>query len=173
MEFKSVDLTCCDWLIRLTSVERLHKNEMAQVKMRHDQQLAMKTEEISTVQAQLSRAKRERDTFRQMVDSAQRAIGELKSRGANSGQRGSVSGLEEAATGAQAAVSGLQARISSLEDELAEARRETSHAKTEFVTEKSQWEMRVGEMQQKINEVRSEQFDNFDIINSPKSKGNP
>ncbi|ODN05044.1 hypothetical protein Ocin01_01617, partial [Orchesella cincta] len=143
--------------ISFLELEKLHRNEMAQIKMRHDQALAVKTEEITTVQQQLSRAKRERDTFRQMVDSAQRAIAELKSRGGSS-TRGSVTGLEEAATGAQAAVSGLQERITALEDDLTEARRDTSRQKTEFVTEKSGWEMKVAEMQQKINELEEERL---------------
>lgn len=138
---------------KVTAGEKVHRNEMAQVKLRHDQEVAVKNEEISSVQQQLSRAKRERDTFRQMVDSAQRAIAELKSRG-NVSNRGSITGLEEAATGAQAAVSALQERITSLEDDLAEARRETGRHKTEIVTEKSTWEMKMAELQQKINEVR-------------------
>lgn len=142
---------------RLTAEEKLHRNEMAQVKMRHDKDLAVKNEEISSVQQQLSRAKRERDTFRQMVDSAQRAIAELKSRGSST-RTGSITGLEEAATGAQAAVSALQERITALEDDLSEARRDTSRQKTEFVTEKSGWEMKMAELQQKINELEEERL---------------
>lgn len=142
---------------KLTAEEKLHRNEMAQIKMRHDKDLAVKVEEISSVQQQLSRAKRERDTFRQMVDSAQRAIAELKSRGSST-RSGSISGLEEAATGAQAAVSGLQERVTALEDDLSEARRETSRQKTEFVTEKSGWEMKTAELQQKINELEEERL---------------
>jgi len=132
--------------------EKSHRNEMAQMKLKHEQQVAMKTEEISSIQSQLSRAKRERDTFRQMVDSAQRAIAELKSRD-SSNRRESISGLEEAATGARAAVVGLQERVCALEDELGDSRRDTARAKTEIATERSTWELKLGEMQQKINEV--------------------
>ena len=132
--------------------EKSHRNEIAQVKLRHEQQLALKAEEVSSIQSQLSRAKRERDTYRQMVDSAQRAIAELKSRD-SSNRRESISGLEEAATGARAAVIGLQERVQALEDELTDSRRETARAKTEMATEHSTWELKLGEMQQKINEV--------------------
>ncbi len=125
--------------------EKSHRNEMAQMKLRHEQQVALKAEEISSIQAQLSRAKRERDTFRQMVDSAQSRD--------TSNRRESISGLEEAATGARAAVVGLQERVTALEDDLTDSRRETARAKTELATEHSTWELKLGEMQQKINEV--------------------
>ena len=141
---------------RLLAEEKAHRNEIAQMKLRYEQQVALKAEEISSIQSQLSRAKRERDTFRQMVDSAQRAISELKSRdNLNTPRRDSTSsGLEEAATGARAAALALQDRVASLEDELSEARREASRAHTELATERSTWEMKLGELQQKINEVK-------------------
>ncbi|CAG7659356.1 unnamed protein product [Allacma fusca] len=142
---------------RMLAEEKTHRNEIAQMKLRYEQQYALKAEELSSFQSQLSRAKRERDTFRQMVDSAQRAISELKSRDSSS-RRDSISGLEEAATGARAAVVSLQDRITSLEDDLSDARRETSRAKTELATEKSTWEMKLGELQQKINEYEEDRL---------------
>jgi len=137
---------------RLQSEEKSHKNEIVQMKMRLDQELAAKSEEISSMQSQLSRAKRERDTFRQMVDSAQRAIAELKSKDSFH-RRESLSSLEEAAEGARAAVNTLQERVQSLEDELSDSRRETARCKTELATENSTWEMKLAQMQQKVNEV--------------------
>jgi len=140
------------YMYRMAEIEKSHKTELAQLKMQHNQQMATMNEDISGIQSQLSRAKRERDTYRQMVDSAQRAIAELKSRG-NLNRSGSITGFEEAATSAQAAVGTLQERIVALEDELAQAKREAYRFQTEFVTEKSAWEMKVAEKQQKINEV--------------------
>lgn len=131
--------------------------------MRLDKELAEKSEDISSLQSQLSRAKRERDTFRQMVDSAQRAIAELKSKDSYH-RKESISGLEEAAEGARAAVNTLQERVQSLEDELSESRRETARCKTELATENSTWEMKLAQLQQKINEVWQKTFFKFMIL---------
>jgi len=69
--------------------EKAHKAEMAQLKLRYDSRVAVISEEIQGLQGQVSRFKRERDTFRHMLEGAQRTISDLK---ASSGRESRSSG---------------------------------------------------------------------------------
>lgn len=62
---------------------------MAQLKLRYDGRVAVISEEIQGLQGQVSRFKRERDTFRHMLEGAQRTIADLK---ASSGRESRSSG---------------------------------------------------------------------------------
>ncbi|KAJ8887630.1 hypothetical protein PR048_013847 [Dryococelus australis] len=64
---------------RLMKEEKNHKAEIAQLKMRYDSRVAIISEEIQSLQGQVSRFKRERDTFRHMLEGAQEKIAELRS----------------------------------------------------------------------------------------------
>lgn len=48
--------------------------------MRYEQRVNAITDEIKSIQAQLTRYKRERDTYKQMLEGAQKTIAELKTR---------------------------------------------------------------------------------------------
>jgi predicted RNase H-like nuclease (RuvC/YqgF family) len=76
-------------LFRLYDEEKAHKAEMAQLKLRYDGRVAVISEEIQGLQGQVSRFKRERDTFRHMLEGAQRTIADLK---ASSGRESRSSG---------------------------------------------------------------------------------
>lgn len=76
-------------LFRHYEEEKTHKSEMAQLKLRYDGRVAVICEEIQGLQGQVSRFKRERDTFRHMLEGAQRTIADLK---ASSGRESRSSG---------------------------------------------------------------------------------
>lgn len=71
--------------------ERSRKTEVSTLKMRYDNRVAIITEELSNVQGQVSRFKKERDTFRHMLEGAQRTIADLK----NSGRTSSTPNSDE------------------------------------------------------------------------------
>lgn len=63
----------------LANAEKARKADIAQTKLRYEQRVTAIGDEIKTIQTQLSRYKRERDTYKQMLEGAQKTIGELKS----------------------------------------------------------------------------------------------
>lgn len=46
--------------------------------MRYDRQISVVNKELQSLQSQIMRFKRERDTYKHMLESAQKTIGELK-----------------------------------------------------------------------------------------------
>lgn len=63
----------------LANAERARKADLAQTKLRYEQRVTAIGDEIKTIQTQLARYKRERDTYKQMLEGAQKTIGDLKS----------------------------------------------------------------------------------------------
>lgn len=63
----------------LENSERAKKADLAQCKLRYEQRITAMGDEMKTIQTQLSRYKRERDTYKQMLEGAQKSIAELKS----------------------------------------------------------------------------------------------
>ena len=86
-----ISLICIIYIMfcRFNEEERAHKAELAQLKMRYDSRVAVISEEIQGLQGQVSRFNRERDTFRHMLEGAQRTIADLK---ASSGRESRSSG---------------------------------------------------------------------------------
>lgn len=113
------------------------------------------------LQRQCERFKRDRDTFKQLLEAAQKTISELKH---SSGRisRGSLNSGDE---DDKSKILVLEQQIGCLEDELSEARLETSKIKTELVSEKSVAEIKISEMQSKLNE-----FEEDRLINSGRTK---
>jgi hypothetical protein len=58
------------------------------LKLRYDSRVALITEEMQTVQNQVSKFKKERDSHRHMLEAAQKTIGELKAAGGSGGRSG-------------------------------------------------------------------------------------
>ncbi|KAJ4435370.1 hypothetical protein ANN_17984, partial [Periplaneta americana] len=148
---------------KLYEEEKTHKTEMAQLKLRYDSRVAVISEEIQGLQGQVSRFKRERDTFRHMLEGAQRTIADLK---ASSGResRSSGSTMDETEE-TQTKIQTLEQQISCMEDELSEARLESSKLKTELISERSAWEVKLSEMQSHVNELEEDR-----IISSGRTK---
>ncbi|XP_021938796.1 golgin subfamily B member 1 isoform X3 [Zootermopsis nevadensis] len=143
--------------------EKTHKSEMAQLKLRYDGRVAVICEEIQGLQGQVSRFKRERDTFRHMLEGAQRTIADLK---ASSGResRSSGSNVDESEE-TQTRIQTLEQQVNCMEDELSEARLEASKLKTELISERSAWEVKLSEMQSHVNELEEDR-----IISSGRTK---
>lgn len=140
---------------RCSSAEKSHKIEMTQCKMRYDNQLQLLNDELQSLQDQVTRFKRERDTFKHMLESAQRQMTDLKS---TSGKR--MSGVDRTSFSSnvdeeevRTKILTLEQQVSCMEDELSEARLESSKLKTELVSERSSWEIKLSEMQTRVNEV--------------------
>ncbi|XP_029055697.2 trichohyalin isoform X1 [Osmia bicornis bicornis] len=142
----------------LENMEKAKKADLAQCKMRYEHRITAINDEIQTIQNQLSRYKRERDTYKHMLEGAQKTIGELKSnrgRLASNASSGK-SDEEEEMSGASRLI--LERQINSLEDELSETRLETSRLKAELVSEKSASHVKVSELQSRINELEEERM---------------
>lgn len=116
---------------------------------------------FSHTQRQCERFKRDRDTFKQLLEAAQKSIGELK----NNNGRISRSSLNSGDEDDKSKILLLEQQVGCLEDELCEARLETSKIKTELVSEKSVAEIKISEMQSKLNEYEEDR-----LINSGRTK---
>ncbi|XP_026672349.1 putative uncharacterized protein MYH16 isoform X2 [Ceratina calcarata] len=139
----------------LENMEKSKKTELAQCKMRYEHRINAINDEIQAIQNQLSRYKRERDTYKHMLEGAQKTIAELKSaRGKQSSASSGKSDEEEEVSGVSVVV--LERQINSLEDELSETRLETSRLKAELVSEKSASHVKISELQSRINELEEE-----------------
>lgn len=65
-------------LYRVNSVEKSRKTDLAELKMRYESQINIVNGELQSLQNQVLRFKREKDTYKHMLESAQKTIGELK-----------------------------------------------------------------------------------------------
>lgn len=82
---------------RLSNAEKMKKTDLTQCKMRYDSQIATINDELKSLQAQVTRFKRERDTYKHMLEGAQKTIAELKSPSGKSGResRNSIGSIDE------------------------------------------------------------------------------
>ncbi|KAB0800537.1 hypothetical protein PPYR_06277 [Photinus pyralis] len=143
---------------RLTSTEELRKSDLAECKLRYDSQVIAINEEIRSLQAQLTRFKRERDTYKHMLEGAQKTIGDLKaSSSPRKEHRSSTASFDEVEE-YRTKVASLEQQISCMEDELSEARLEASKSKTELVSERSSWEIKMSEVHSRVNELEEERI---------------
>lgn len=83
--------------LRLTNAEKSKKADLAQCKMRYDSQIVAINDELKSLQAQVTRFKRERDTYKHMLEGAQKTIGDLKTPAGKSirENRNSISSFDE------------------------------------------------------------------------------
>lgn len=59
-------------------MEKSKKLELGDCKLRYDNQISIVNGELQLLQGQVMRFKRERDTYKHMLESAQKTIGDLK-----------------------------------------------------------------------------------------------
>ncbi|XP_032669574.1 golgin IMH1-like isoform X2 [Odontomachus brunneus] len=142
----------------LTNTEKAKKTDLAQCKMRYEHRITAINDEIQAIQSQLSRYKRERDTYKHMLEGAQKTIGELKStrQGRLSSASSGKSDEDEESSSKNILV--LEKQITSMEDELSEIKLEASRLKAELVSEKSASHVKVSELQSRINELEEERL---------------
>ncbi|CAH2050250.1 unnamed protein product, partial [Iphiclides podalirius] len=140
---------------RLEQADKARKSELADTKMRYEGQMNTMREELKSLHNQVSRFRRERDNYKQMLEAAQKTMDELKS-GEKRPHRASISSTDEEEYRNKVAV--LEQQMACLEDELCEARLLSSKLNTELVSERSQAEVRLAEMQSRLNEYEEERL---------------
>ncbi|XP_023179109.2 myosin-6 isoform X5 [Drosophila hydei] len=138
---------------RLQSAELQLKSEVASTRLRYEQQVKNLSGELNSMQRQCERFKKDRDAFKQMLEVAQKKIGDLK---ANNTGRQSRSSMHSSDDDDKSKIAYLEQQIGHLEDQLVESRLESSKVKTELVSERSANEIKISEMQSKLNEFEEE-----------------
>ncbi|CAG9796697.1 unnamed protein product [Diatraea saccharalis] len=142
---------------RLEHAEKSRKAEITDTKMRYDSQLNTMRDELKSLHNQVSRFRRERDNYKQMLDAAQKTMASMKTADkSNRTPRSSISSTDEEEYRNKLAT--LEQQNACLEDELCEARLLASKLKTELVSEKSTSEVRIAEMQSRLNEYEEERL---------------
>ncbi|XP_061385732.1 centromere-associated protein E isoform X1 [Danaus plexippus] len=140
---------------RLEQADKARKNEVAETKARYDSQMNSLRDEMKSLHNQVSRFRRERDNYKQMLEAAQKTIAEDKS-GEKRAKRNSISSTDEEEYRNKVAI--LEQQLACAEDELCEARLLASKLNTELVSERSTAEVRLAEMQSRLNEYEEDRL---------------
>jgi chromosome segregation ATPase len=136
------------------------KAEVASTRLRYETQANTLQNELASVHRQCERFKKDRDSYKQLLEAAQKNIGELKQ------NRKSYTSASSGDEDDKSKIQILEQQCGCLEDELSEARLEMSKIKTELISEKSAFEIKIAEMQSKINELEEDR-----ILSSSKVPG--
>ncbi|XP_068140797.1 LOW QUALITY PROTEIN: myosin heavy chain, cardiac muscle isoform [Drosophila tropicalis] len=147
---------------QLQSTELQMKSEVATTRLRYEQQVKNLSGELNSMQRQCERFKKDRDAFKQMLEVAQKKIGDLKANNTGRQSRGSMHSSDD---DDKSKIAYLEQQIGHLEDQLVESRLESSKVKTELVSERSANEIKISEMQSKLNE-----FEEGRVIGSGSTK---
>lgn len=62
----------------MSATEKTHKSDLTKIKMKYDSKLKAMTEEVSTLTQHMTKYRRERDTYKEMLDGTQRTLADLK-----------------------------------------------------------------------------------------------
>ncbi|XP_050554914.1 uveal autoantigen with coiled-coil domains and ankyrin repeats isoform X6 [Spodoptera frugiperda] len=142
---------------RLEQADVARKNELAEMKLRYEGQMNTMRDELKSLHNQVSRFRRERDNYKQMLDAAQKTMTEMKNGDKNARTaRLSISSTDEEEYRNKVAT--LEQQTACLEDELCEARLLASKLNTELISERSAAEVRFAEMQSRLNEYEEERL---------------
>lgn len=136
------------------------KSEVASTRLRYETQINTLQNELTSMHRQCERFKKDRDSFKQLLEAAQKNIGELKQ------NRKSYTSASSGDEDDKSKIQTLEQQCGCLEDELSESRLEASKLRTELVSEKSGFEIKMSEMQSKMNEYEEER-----ILSSSKVPG--
>ncbi|KAL5282113.1 SOGA3 family protein [Megaselia abdita] len=139
---------------KLEAAELSGKSESAAIRLRYEQQVSKLNSENSSMQKQCERFKKDRDTFKQLLESAQKKISDLKSNNTGRISRNSIHSSDN--DDDRAKVHFLEKQIGTLEDQLCEFRLESNKLKSELVSEKSANAIKIAEMQSKLNEYEED-----------------
>ncbi|XP_046966451.1 centromere-associated protein E [Vanessa cardui] len=140
---------------RLEQADKARKNEVAEIKTRYEAQMNTMRDELKSLHNQVSRFRRERDNYKQMLDTAQKSVSDMKN-GDKRAKRNSISSTDEEEYRNKVAV--LEQQLTCTEDELCEARLLASKLNTELISERSSAEVRLSEMQSRLNEYEEERL---------------
>ena len=128
---------------QLSNIEREHKAEVNNMKMKYDGKIAVMGEEIAGLKSQTSKYRRERENYKEMLETAQKS------------RSGRTSGGDEVSE-MKSRMSDLQYQIHALEDELAEAKLDAGKTNAQAGAQKSAYEIQIAELNSKINEMEEE-----------------
>ncbi|XP_070496323.1 early endosome antigen 1 [Chironomus tepperi] len=137
---------------KLEASEMAVKAEVASTRLRYETQLNTLQNELTSVHRQCERFKKDKDSFKQLLEAAQRNISELKQ------NRKSYVSTSSGDEDDKSKINALEQQIGYLEDELSESRLDASKLKTEIISEKSAFEIKISEMQSKLNEYEEERI---------------
>ncbi|XP_047478471.1 trichohyalin-like [Penaeus chinensis] len=162
----SFDTTIRELRSRLSASEKNYKTELTKIKMKYDSKLKAMTEEVSTLTQHMTKYRRERDTYKEMLDGAQRNIAELKgnvtyrtSRADNATEIAAVQRVADLkAQQHLIETQELQSQITELEDKLADSRLESTKIKNELVDQKTNFEIQLCDLQTKLNEYEEDRL---------------
>ncbi|XP_059616735.1 myosin heavy chain, striated muscle [Phlebotomus argentipes] len=139
--------------VKVNSTETAMKSEVASTRLRYEQQVTNLQSELSSMHNQCERFKRDRDTFKQLLEGAQKTIHDLKH---SSGRHSRASIHSSGDEDDKSRIVSLEQQVGCLEDELSESRLECSKLKTELVSEKTNSEIKISEMQSQLNEYEED-----------------
>ena len=129
---------------QISNLEKEHKTENNNVKLKYDGKIAVMQEEIASLKSQSSKYRRERESYKEMLESAQKQSRSGRTSGGDDG-------LES-----KNKVADLQYQIHALEDELSEAKLGSSKAQAQATAQKSSYEIQIAELNSKINEMEED-----------------
>jgi len=112
------------------------------LKMKYDSKTALMSEEIMSLKSQVSKYKRDRDSYKEMAESAQK------------GRSGRTSATDEDSN--RQRVNDLTYQMQVLEDELADSKLQCSKVNANAMAQKSNYEIAIAELNSKINELEEE-----------------
>ncbi|GAB0098805.1 putative leucine-rich repeat-containing protein DDB_G0290503 isoform X1 [Sergentomyia squamirostris] len=139
--------------LKVNQTETTMKSEVASTRLRYEQQVNNLQSELNSMHNQCERFKRDRDTFKQLLEGAQKTIHDLKH---SSGRQSRASLHSSGDEDDKSKIISLEQQIGCLEDELSESRLEGSKLKTELISEKTNSEIKISEMQSQLNEYEEE-----------------
>lgn len=137
---------------RLESSELAVKSEVASTRLRYETQINTLQNELTSIHRQCERFKKDRDSYKQLLEAAQKNIGELKQ------NRKSYTSTSSGDEDDKSKIQTLEQQCGCLEDELSESRLEASKLRTELISEKSAFEIKMSEMQSKMNVYEEERI---------------
>merc|ERR1712223_381312 len=127
---------------QLATEQKERKTETNNLKMKYDSKTALMNEELMSLKSQVSKYKRDRDSYKEMAESAQK------------GRSGRTSATDEDTN--RQRVNDLTYQMQVLEDELADSKLQCSKVNANAMAQKSNYEIAIAELNSKINELEEE-----------------
>ncbi|XP_047737121.1 nucleoprotein TPR, partial [Hyalella azteca] len=141
---------------RLSVAEKSVKTETTKIKMKYDTKLKALAEEVSTLSTHMSKYRRERDRYKELLEASQKNLTQMKS-GNNGGSasqyRTSRADNANELASYESQVLDLQSQVTELEDKLADYRLENTKLKNDLVDVKTNADIQLCEAQTKLNET--------------------
>ncbi|KAL7630465.1 UNVERIFIED_CONTAM: hypothetical protein RMT77_019368 [Armadillidium vulgare] len=158
VDTKGYESTIKELRSRLSVLEKNYKSETTKMKMRYDSKLKSLSEEVNAVTQHMTKYRRERDTYKEMLDGAQKTIAELKGGSSVSSYRASRADNVTEAKAHLNEIQDMQSLVTELEDKLADSRLETTKLKNELVDQKTNFEIQLSDIQTKLNEYEEDRL---------------